>query len=136
MPKPRQRLVTAASFGSQKWAHWQVPGKVVLRISLGRDGLPVLHLTDEELVAAAVDDTSRHLGVALQPVDVRVSRFPSAFPQYRPHHAALVADAEAALPAGVALAGASYHGIGIPACIRSASNAASRVVEHLRGTRQ
>ncbi len=84
VPKPRQHLVTAASFGSQKWAHWQVPGKVVLRISLGRDGLPVLHLTDEELVAAALGDTSRHLAVDLQPADVRVSRFPERVPPVPP----------------------------------------------------
>lgn len=131
VPKPRQRLVTAASFGSQKWAHWQVPGKVVLRISLGRDGLPVLQLTDDELVAAAVDDTGRHLGIDLQPGEVRISRFPAAFPQYRPHHGERVAAADAALPPGLALAGASYHGIGIPACVRSGTEAAGRVLAHL-----
>ncbi|MFT3852526.1 MAG: protoporphyrinogen oxidase [Ilumatobacteraceae bacterium] len=131
VPKPRQRLVTAVSFGSQKWAHWQVPGKVVLRISLGRDGLPVLQLTDDDLVAAAVDDASRHLGVDLQPGDVRISRFPAAFPQYRPHHGERIAAADAALPPGIAIAGASYHGIGIPACIRSGTEAAGRVLSHL-----
>ncbi|MCU1502996.1 MAG: hemY [Ilumatobacteraceae bacterium] len=131
VPKPRQRLVTAASFGSQKWAHWDLPGKVVLRVSLGRDGLPVLHLGDDQLLAGAVDDVGRHLGIELQPIDVRISRFPGAFPQYRPHHAELVAGAQAALPPGIALAGASYHGIGIPACIRSGSDSASRTLEHL-----
>ena len=135
VPKPRQRLVTAASFGSQKWAHWQVPGKVVLRISLGRDGLPVAAPHRRRAGRRALSTTPAGTSaVDLQPADVRVSRFPGAFPQYRPHHAALVAGAEAALPAGIAFAGASYHGIGIPACIRSARNAADRVVEHLRGT--
>lgn len=131
VPKPRQRLVTAASIGSQKWSHWQVPGKVVLRVSLGRDGLPVLHLDDDRILDAAVTEAGLHLGVDLQPSDVRISRFPAAFPQYRPHHADRIADVEAALPAGVALAGASYHGIGIPACVRSGTNAASRVLTHL-----
>ncbi len=132
VPKPRQRLVTAVSFGSQKWQRWAVPGRVVLRISLGRDGLPVLHLTDEQLAAAAVGDVGRHLGFDLAPTDVRISRFSGAFPQYRPHHAQLVADAEAALPAGLGLAGASYHGIGIPACVRSGMQAAGRAVTYGR----
>jgi protoporphyrinogen/coproporphyrinogen III oxidase len=35
------------------------------------------------------------------------------------------------LPAGLALAGASYHGIGIPACVRSGTAAAGRVLTHL-----
>ncbi len=125
VPKPMQRLVTAASFGSQKWAHWAVPGSVVLRISLGRDGLPVLHLSDEELLTAAVEEVGRHLGITLQPQHTRVSRWQGAFPQYRPHHAALVERIERALPAGLALAGASYHGIGVPACIRSAQRGAA-----------
>lgn len=132
VPKPRQRLVTAVSFGSQKWQRWASSNRIVLRVSLGRDGLPVLHLTDDQLAEAAVDDVSRHLGMTLAPTEVRVSRWSGAFPQYRPHHTRLVDDAEAALPAGVALAGASYHGIGIPACVRSGGGAAGRALEHLR----
>ena len=38
-----------------------------------------------------------------------------------------VAEVEASLPAGLKLAGASYHGIGVPACIRSAQNAAAAI---------
>jgi oxygen-dependent protoporphyrinogen oxidase len=60
-----------------------------------------------------------------------VSRWSGAFPQYRPHHAQHVAAAEASLPPGLTLAGASYHGIGVPACIRSAHQAATRLSEHL-----
>ena len=127
VPKPKQQLVTAVSFGSQKWAHWQLADSVILRVSLGRDGLPVLHLSDTELIAAAIDEVGRHLSVALQPTDIRISRWPAAFPQYRPHHGSLVTAATHALPAGLALAGASYHGIGVPACIRSGQQAAAAV---------
>ncbi len=129
VPKPMQRLVTAASFGSQKWPHWAVPGSVVLRISLGRDGLPVLHLSDHDLLQAAVAEVGHHLGLDLTPTAHRVTRWAGAFPQYRPHHAATVASIEAALPGGMALAGAGYHGIGVPACIRSAQNAAASLAE-------
>jgi oxygen-dependent protoporphyrinogen oxidase len=124
VPKPQQRLVTAVSFGSQKWAHWADPDHVVLRISLGRDGLPALHLADDALLAEARIDLTVHLGVDSEPVAVRISRWPNAFPQYRPHHGAAIAAAERVLPAGIAIAGASYHGIGIPACIRSGQLAA------------
>ena len=133
VPKPMQRLVTATSFGSQKWAHWATADQVVLRISLGRDGLPVLHLSDEQLLAAAIDDVSRHLGHTLQPTHTRVTRWAGAFPQYRPHHAERVAAIQAALPPGLALAGASYHGIGVPACINSAQKAAGAVRTFLDG---
>ena len=134
VPKPVQRFVTAASFGSQKWAHWASDESVVLRISLGRDGLPVLHLRDDELLAAAIAETSRHIDLDLAPNDFRISRWNGAFPQYRPHHAALVASIERQLPAGLAVCGASYHGIGVPACIRSAQAAAAAIGQHLDAT--
>ena len=131
VPKPVQHLVTAVSFGSQKWQHWQADGSVVLRISLGRDGLPVLALSNDQLVEAAISETSEHLGVQLAPIEVRVTPWQRAFPQYRPHHAAKVAAISAALAPGLVLAGASYHGIGIPTCIRSAQQAATSVLSSL-----
>jgi oxygen-dependent protoporphyrinogen oxidase len=129
VPKPQQRLVTAVSFGSQKWAHWATDGQEILRVSLGRDGLSVLHLNDEELLADALDELRVHIGFEPQPTAVRVSRWPRAFPQYRPHHGATIAAAERSLPRGIALAGASYHGIGIPACIRSGQLAAAATLQ-------
>ena len=125
VPKPQQRLVTAVSFGSQKWAHWASPDQVVLRVSLGRDGLPALHLSDHDLLTELGDELVRHLGLVAEPSAVRISRWPKAFPQYRPHHLTAIAAVERSLPAGIAIAGASYHGIGIPACIRSGQQAAT-----------
>jgi oxygen-dependent protoporphyrinogen oxidase len=124
VPKPVQRMVTAVSFGSQKWSHWHDDQSVVLRISLGRDGLPVLHQSDERLREAAIAETSTHLGFDLHPTQLRQSNWQRAFPQYRPHHHRLVAAIETELPSSLVLAGASYHGIGIPACIRSGQQAA------------
>jgi oxygen-dependent protoporphyrinogen oxidase len=128
VPKPDQRYVTAASFGSQKWSHWApADGSQILRVSLGRDGLPVAHLDDEQALAAAVAETGRHLGFDLQPGDTSITRWTGAFPQYRPHHHRLVAELEATLPPTIGLAGASYHGIGIPACISGAQRASDRI---------
>jgi oxygen-dependent protoporphyrinogen oxidase len=132
VPKPQQNLVTAASFGSQKWAHWAGGDQQVLRISLGRDGLPVLHLDDDTLLTAAIDEVSAHLGLTLVPTHARVTRWPAAFPQYRPHHAQRVATIERDLPAGIAIAGAGYHGIGIPACVRSGQVAAQSALQHVK----
>jgi oxygen-dependent protoporphyrinogen oxidase len=130
VPKPQQRLVTAVSFGSQKWAHLASDdGQVIVRVSLGRDGLSALHLSDEELLADVIDELHLHLRIDVQPTAVRVSRWPNAFPQYRPHHGATIAAAERLLPHGVGLAGASYHGIGIPACIRSGQQAAATALQ-------
>jgi oxygen-dependent protoporphyrinogen oxidase len=128
VPKRVQQLVTAASFGTQKWAHWNPPdGGQVLRVSLGRDGLEVDDLSDTESVDAVIREMSRHLEVDLAPTATRVTRWPAAFPQYRPLHHRWVESVERALPKGLYVAGASYRGIGLPACIRDGN----RVVEQL-----
>ena len=87
VPKPDQRLVTAASFGSQKWAHWRGPDEIV-RVSLGRDGLPVDDLDDATLVDAAVAEVGGHLGVdiaadrrARQPLAAGVPAVPTRPPR-------------------------------------------------------
>lgn len=129
VPKPKQRLVTAVSFTSQKWAHLADADHVVLRVSLGRDGLSALHLSDDDLLADVVDELTAHLKFDAQPIASRISRWPNAFPQYRPHHGTTVASVERSLPSGIVLAGASYHGIGIPACIRSGQQAAATVLQ-------
>src|SRR4051794_37803135 len=100
VPKPQQRLVTAVSFGSQKWAHW-AGDDLILRVSLGRDGLAALHLSDDELLADVVEELNLHLGIDLQPTAVRTSRWPNAFPQYRPHHSTRIASVERSLPVGI-----------------------------------
>lgn len=132
VPKSQQRLVTAVSFASQKWAHLDDGDSVVLRISLGRDGLGVLHLDDEALITAACEEVGRHLGVDLAPTARRLTRWPRAFTQYRPHHHRLVDQLEALTGDGLVLAGASYRGIGIPACVADGRRAAERVASHLK----
>ena len=128
VPKSRQRYVTAVSFASEKWSHWQpANGGHLLRMSLGRDGLPVGHLDDEAAIDAAIVDAEVHLGVRLQPDEVSVTRWNGAFPQYRPFHHRLIERADAALPPGIAIAGASYRGIGIPACVADGRRAALQV---------
>lgn len=129
VPKSEQRTVTACSFASQKWAHWQpADGSQILRVSLGRDGLPIAHLSDDEALARTLDEVGRHIGVDLQPTEVSVTHWLGAFPQYRPHHHVTVAAIEAALPTGIAVAGASYRGIGIPACVADGQRAAAALL--------
>ena len=125
VPKSVQRWVTAASFGSQKWAHWSPPtGGQILRVSLGRDGLPVLDRDDDQLLEQTLEDLETHLGVRFTPREVRITRWKDAFAQYRPHHAQWVRRVDAGLPPGLFVAGSAFRGIGVPACIRDGKTAA------------
>jgi len=124
--------ITAASFGSSKWAHWDDGRHAVFRISLGHDGDPVdwCAKADDELAAVALADLARVLDQPVTPVGVRVGRWARSFPQYRPGHldrvAGIRADLDAAGP--VAVAGMSFDGIGVPASIRSGRTAARHLL--------
>ena len=135
VPKPDQRWVTAASFGSNKWAHWRpADGSMILRVSLGRDGLDVMRFDDDHLINLALADMKLHLGVDLTPTYIRMSRWQESFPQYRPHHFAKLAEIEHSLSVsapGLVFAGGSYRGIGIPACVQQARIAGESVALHL-----
>ena len=139
VPKPVQKWVTAASFATSKWPHWRATtedgsSNYLLRISLGRDGRDVTGEHDDALLDAALTEVGHHVGLTLQPTAHRVSRWPMAFPQYRPGHAERVTRIERALASdapGVFVAGASYHGIGIPACVQQGGTAAIAVSQFL-----
>ena len=128
VPRVEGRLVTASSWWNQKWPHLVTPGHVLVRASAGRDGdTRFTNLDDDELVRALHADLRQMLDIRAEPVDAHVARWMQGFPQYEQGHAARVARIEAALTddaPGLMLAGASYYGIGLPACVRSAKAAA------------
>jgi oxygen-dependent protoporphyrinogen oxidase len=127
--------MTACSVGSAKWPHW-ADGHVVLRLSAGRAGDDrAMGLDDGELVGQLDQELRRALQATEGPRAVRVSRWPDGFPQYAVGHVDRVGAIESALAAdvpGVLLAGASYHGVGIPACIASGRAAARAALAYAR----
>ncbi len=98
---------------------------------LGEEAL--LQRDDAELAALAAADLAAATGVRGAPLDTRVSRWGGSLPQYTVGHLDRVAGIRAALAAqpGLAACGASYAGIGIPACIASAAAAADQVIAYL-----
>jgi len=132
VPASAQGAISAVSWGSSKWDHWRIEGQAVLRVSVGRFGHEgALALDDEALVATVLAELRRLMAVRAEPTAVRVSRWPCSFPQYTPGHLARVDALQAALAesaSGLALAGAAYRGVGIPACIRQGREAARTVL--------
>ncbi|MGH3738893.1 MAG: protoporphyrinogen oxidase, partial [Micromonosporaceae bacterium] len=133
VPTSERRTVKALTFASQKWAHLAGHGHVV-RASIGRYGEEhTLQHDDTELVAAAVSDIAALTGLASAPVASRVTRWGGALPQYAVGHLDRVRRIRASVAgvAGLAVCGAAYDGVGIPACIRSGQTAARTVLAGL-----
>ncbi len=133
VPRNEGLLLTAASWGSSKWAHWNDGRHVVLRVSAGRTGDErQMAMADDQLLDALRHDLATTMGISAAPVATRIARWPLGFTQYTVGHLDRVDRIEAALTEEcptLALAGAPYRGLGIPACIRQGRDAARRLLQ-------
>ena len=123
--------VTACTYLSAKWPTLARDGEVLLRASVGRFGDDRFRgWNDTELSKRVWHELGQLMGVTGEPVDSMVTRWPRAFPQYRVHHLLRTTGIEAAMArlGGIAVAGAAYRGVGIPACIASGRAAARAVM--------
>ncbi len=142
VPAVDGRPVKAVTFSSVKWPHLarpadsSAPGGAlqIVRASIGRIGDDaVLQRDDGELAALAAADLATATGVRGRPAATRVTRWGSGLPQYNVGHLDRVAAIRAGVAAqpGLAVCGAAYDGIGIPACIATARLAAAQVLAYL-----
>ncbi|MFI5659037.1 protoporphyrinogen oxidase [Streptomyces sp. NPDC051684] len=125
VPPVDGHTIKAATFASRKWG-WiaeQNPELMVVRTSVGRYGDEKdLARDDTDLVDLSRQDLREATGLNVAPVDAHVTRWKDGLPQYPVGHAARVdriREHIAAVP-GLAVCGAAYDGVGIPACIASA----------------
>lgn len=125
--------VKAATFSFAKWGWVREAGGglLLLRTSLGRHREELaLQAADDELVAWSLEDLAAAVGLTAVPVDTHVQRWGGGLPQYAVGHLDRVARIRAAVAEvpGLAVCGAAYDGVGIPAVIASAHRAAAAVV--------
>jgi oxygen-dependent protoporphyrinogen oxidase len=121
--------IKAATYSFSKWAWVGAAADVrVLRASVGRHREEAsLQASDDDLVARVVADLGLATGRRLVPVDAHVQRWGGALPQYAVGHLDRIARVRTAIAAvpGLAVCGAAYDGVGIPAVVGSARRAAA-----------
>jgi oxygen-dependent protoporphyrinogen oxidase len=126
VPAVEGRATKAVTFLSRKWGR---PGSAVVRASVGRFGQESdLQRDDDELVAVVLAELEEVVGPVPRLLDSRVTRWGGALPQYAVGHLDLVRRLRSSLPAGLAVAGAAYDGVGVPAVVRSGQDAARAVL--------
>jgi oxygen-dependent protoporphyrinogen oxidase len=139
VPAVDGRVVKAATFSTVKWPHLAAQAPVhVVRCSVGRSGdVAILQRDDEDLAALAAAELAEAVGITAPSVARRVTRWGGGLPQYNVGHVDRVARIRAAVAAqpGLAVAGAAYDGVGIPACVATARSAVTQVTAYLAARR-
>jgi oxygen-dependent protoporphyrinogen oxidase len=137
VPAVDGRAVKATTFSTVKWPHLAAvpaPGAEALEIvrcSVGRIGEEaLLQRDDDDLASLAAAELTEATGMRGAPLATRVTRWGGALPQYTVGHLDRVARIRATMATqpGLAVCGAAYDGVGIPACVATARTAVDQVL--------
>jgi oxygen-dependent protoporphyrinogen oxidase len=134
VPSSEHRNITGCTWTSTKFAQRAPQGHALLRAFVGGAYAEQLAAEDDDALVRIVRAELRALmGISAAPMLSQVYRWPKANPQYTVGHQARIAAIErlAAQQSGLYLAGAAYHGVGIPDCIEDGTRAAKQILEPL-----
>lgn len=134
VPAIENKTLLACSFSSTKFAERAPEGKVLIRAFAGGEAASRAGLSDEELTRKLTDELRPILGISGEPERKVFYRYEESLPHYLVGHLDKVRRIEDALNAtpGLALAGNAFRGVGIPDCVKSAGEAANKILGDLR----
>ena len=128
----------AATWTSRKWKHTSADSKLLVRLfykSINPAYEKLRAMSEEELTVVALEDVRKSLGIEEKPVVVNVTKWIDQMPKYDlAHHGALkglTAELEGKYP-NLSLAGCSYFGVGIGACIQNGKSVGELIAEKLK----
>jgi oxygen-dependent protoporphyrinogen oxidase len=130
VPRSEGRKMMACTFVHKKFPHRAPDGKKLLRCFFSSSRMPeLLGHSDEDFQNMARQELKEILGLAAQPIFGRTFRWDRAMAQYETGHLDRVAEMEKALAElpGLYVIGNSFHGIGVPDCIKSARLAVEKI---------
>ena len=127
----------AATWTSRKWKHTSADSKLLVRLfykSINPAYEKLRAMTEQELAAVALDDVRKSLGIEEKPTVVNVSKWINQMPKYDLAHQealkGLTAELSERYP-NLSIAGCSYFGVGIGACIQNGKKIGEELAEKL-----
>ncbi|HEX3015829.1 MAG TPA: protoporphyrinogen oxidase [Desulfobacteria bacterium] len=136
IPASEKQQLNALTYSSVKW-DYRVPDATYVSIRTfvgGGRNQELALLPDEQLIDIAKRELAKIIGLRGEPVLARVNHWTEARPQYVLGHLdriKFIDDKLAAANPGIALAGASYRGIGVPDCINDGLKAVEQTINRL-----
>ncbi len=134
VPRSTGHRMLAATFVHNKFPHRAPENRAIIRCFLGgsRDE-QILESSEEEILAIVRRELRQIIALDAEPLFARVYKWKSAMAQYAVGHLERLQRIESLrqkLP-GLALAGNGYSGIGVPDCVRSGAEAATKILAEM-----
>ncbi|MDN4494944.1 protoporphyrinogen oxidase [Ureibacillus aquaedulcis] len=130
-------VCNASTWTSRKWKHTSASGNLLVRLFYKNTNPryeELAAMSDEELTEVALEDVKLSLDIQEKPVVVNVARWIEMMPRYDLAHKealdTLLIDLNSKYP-NLYIAGSSYFGVGIGACIENGKNTAAKVLNSL-----
>ncbi|MDZ5609716.1 protoporphyrinogen oxidase [Bacillus pseudomycoides] len=130
-------LCDACTWTSRKWKHTSDKQNLLVRMfykSSNPAYEKMKHKNKEELIQVALSDIEKSLGIKGEPQTVEVTDWKDLMPNYHLEHNHAVQSLNEKLSAAfpnIYLAGASYYGVGIGACIGNGKKTAEKIIKAL-----
>lgn len=130
-------VCNASTWTSRKWKHTSKDGNLLVRLFY-KNSNPryeeLAAMTDEQLIEVARQDIKLSLGIEAEPTIINVTKWIDQMPRYDLAHnealSVVVNDLADRYP-NLLLAGCSYFGVGIGACIQNGKKTAEQIVATL-----
>lgn len=128
IPRREGRPINAITVASVKFDGRAPEGWSLLRVFFGgARSAETMFYKEDRLLSVVQDQLQDLLGIGAAPTFHRLYRWKTGSPQYDVGHLDRIATIEAHLPAGLLVAGGTYHGVGLPDIVRTATAVAERV---------
>ena len=127
----------AATWTSRKWKHTSKNNQLLVRLfykSINPAYEQLRKMNDDELAAVALEDVRKSLGIDEKPTVVNVTKWIDQMPKYDLAHRealqGLLLELNENYP-NLSIAGCSYFGVGIGACIQNGKKIGEELAEEL-----
>lgn len=124
----------ACTWTSRKWKHTSANGNFLTRLFY-KSSNPIYKemekMTEDELVKIAMSDIEKSLQITARPKVVEITKWVEAMPNYHLEHKKAIDSLEMKMKElypNVILAGCSYYGVGIGACIENGKENAKLII--------
>ncbi|MGC2248379.1 MAG: protoporphyrinogen oxidase [Terriglobales bacterium] len=134
VPRSAGHRMLAATFVHNKFPHRAPANRALVRCFLGgaRDE-EIISSSEEQILEIVRNELRQIVGIKAEPLFFRVYKWKAAMAQYAVGHLDRLARIQTLcerLP-GLALAGNGFSGIGVPDCVRSGTEAATKVLSQM-----